>query len=163
MVTRSCDDERMASRCTVFAIDEADFRQVPETDTLPNYNSAPSRMAVAAETPMLELGQRWRALHFAMGNQPAEHPLGFLARGGERVPALDDGERSSGRYFPVAKTVELLEAMRLLTDEELTHNLEIRSWLECDAVDGLRLFDRLRTFVTEAVRANRGIVIHVFL
>jgi hypothetical protein len=158
----------MATRCTVFSVGETDFQEsvVEEPDTsLPRYEELTSRIARTGQTPLIEIGVRWNPLHFAIGNHPADHPLGFLARGGEPVPALDDGERSSGRYFTPERTKQILDAMRLVTDVELTAGLDIPrpTLAKLDVVEGIRLFDRLRAFVAETVQANRGIVVHLFL
>ena len=157
----------MGTKCTVFSVGEADFQEsaLDTVDTsLPKYDDLTSK-ATAGQTPMIELGVVWQALHFALGNRPAEDPLGFLAKGGEPVPALDDGERSSGRYFSPERSKELLNALRLLSDAALAANLAIPrpTLAKLDAVDGMRLFDRLRAFVAEAVAANRGIIVHLFL
>lgn len=158
----------MATKCTVFSVGETDLQEsvVDQPDTsLPKYDDLTSRIALTGQTPMIELGVKWSALHFALGNHSAEHPLGFLSRGGEPVPALDDGERSSGRYFSTEAAHALLTAIQLMSDQELTKNLEIPrpTLAKLDVVDGIRLFDRLRAFVAEAVKANRGIVVHLFL
>jgi hypothetical protein len=158
----------MATKCTVFSVGETDFKEsvVDDPDTsLPKYDELTSNVARSGQTPMFELGIKWQPLHYALGNHPPEHPLGFLARGGEPVPALDDGERSSGRYFSPERATEMLNALRLLGDEELTKRLEIPrpTLARLEVVDGIRLFDQLRTFVAQAVRANRGIVVHLFI
>ncbi len=158
----------MATKCTVFSVGETDFQEsvVEEPDTsLPRYEELSSRIARTGQTPLLELGVRWNTLHFALGNHPAEHPLGFLARGGEPVHALDDGERSSGRYFTPARAREILDAMRLVSDADLTTGLNTPrpTLAKLDVVDGIRLFDRLREFVAQTVQTNRGIVVHLFL
>lgn len=157
----------MGTKCTVFSVGENDFQE-SASDTLetslPKYDDLTSK-AVAAQTPLIELGQQWQALHFALGNRPVEDPLAFLAKGGEPVPALDDGERSSGRYFSPARTRDILNAVRLLPDAELAANLAIPrpTLAKLDAVDGLRLFDRLRAFLAQTVSADRGVVVHLFL
>jgi len=158
----------MGTKCTVFSVGETDFQEsvsdLPDT-SLPKYAEMTSKVARAGQTPMLELGYKWHPLHFALGNHPADHPLGFLARGGAPVPALDDGERSSGRYFAPPAARNVLLALRRLSDQELTKNLAIPrpTITRLEVVDGVRLFDRLRAFIAEAVAAERGIVVHVFV
>src|SRR5262245_11893717 len=136
-----------ATKCTVFSVGETDFQEsvVEEPDTsLPRYEDLTSRIAMTGQTPMIELGVKWNPLHYALGNHPAEHPLGFLARGGAAVPALDDGERSSGRYFTPDQAREILNALRLTGDAELTAGLNVPrpTLAKLDVVDGVRLFDR---------------------
>jgi hypothetical protein len=155
------------TKCTVFSVGPTDFQEsiVEEPDTsLPRYEELSSRIARTGQTPLIELGAAWTTLHHALGNHPADHPLGFLAVGGSPVPALDEGELSSGRYFDPVHTGEILNAMRLVSDSELTTNLQypLPKLAKLDVVDGVRLFDRLRGFVAEAVQARRGIVVHLF-
>jgi hypothetical protein len=156
----------MATRCTVFSVGEGDFQEVvEEPDTsLPRYDDLTSRIALTAQTPMLELGVNWQPLHFAFGDHPAEHPLGFLAHGGEAVPALDDGELSSGRYFPPARVKEILDALQRTPDRDVASNLALPrpAIARLDAVDGLRLFDQLTEFLGDATAVGRGIVVHLF-
>lgn len=156
----------MSTKCTVFSVGEGDFAAVvDEPDTsLPRYADLTSRIALTAQTPMLELGVQWQPLHFALGNHPAEHPLGFLARGGEPVPALDDGQDSSGRYFTPARAKEILDALQRMPDRDVASNLAIPrpTLAKLDAVDGLRLFDQLTELCADAVATSRGIVVHLF-
>jgi len=153
----------MATKCTVFSVGDADLDEVvdqPDT-SLPRYEDLTSRIAVTAQTPMLELGVNWQPLHFAFGDHAAVHPLGFLAAGGEAVPALDDGEHSSGRYFAPARVKEILDALQRTPDRDVASNLAA-SPTKLDAVDGLRLFDLLTEFLVDAAATNRGIVVHRF-
>ncbi len=154
----------MATKCTVFSVGEGDFAEVDDEPSLPRYEDLTSRIALTAQTPMLELGVQWQPLHFGLGNHPAEHPLGFLARGGEPVPALDDGEDSSGRYFMPARAKEILDALQRMPDREVASNLSVvrPTLAKLDAVDGLRLFDRLTEFLANAAAMGRGIVVHLF-
>jgi hypothetical protein len=156
----------MATKCTVFSVGEGDFKEVvDEPDTsLPRYDDLTSRIALTAQTPMLELGASWEPLHYAFGDHPATHPLGFLASGGEAVPALDDGEQSSGRYFPPARVKEILDGLQRTPDHDVASKLAVDrpAVARLDAVDGLRLFDQLTEFLADASAAGRGIVVHLF-
>jgi hypothetical protein len=156
----------MGLKCTVFSIGEADLATTPADDTsLPRYDELTSRMSLKGATPMIELGEAWAALHWALGDHAAEQPAGFLSAGGEAVSALDDGERSSGRYFAPSLTAKILAALVLASDRDLTARFAKTpaAVARIEPVEGLRLFDRLRGFVAQAVAANHGVVVHLFI
>jgi len=122
----------------------------PASDmTLPTYDDITSKVARAAQPHTLELGPNWAALHGALGNHGADHVLGFLAAGGVRFAPLEDGTRSSGRYYPAAAVIKLLAAVAKIKEADIQ-------------VDVRRPFQKLRTFLAEAVETERGMIVHLF-
>jgi hypothetical protein len=157
----------VATQVTVFSVKdtevEVDTRE-DDASSLPAYNELTSKITRSAQTPMLELGTRWATLHHLFGDREGNHPLGFLASGGLPVPALDDGQLSSGRYFSPAATVEIAAALDGAPDHDLTSRVGRLpvGVPRLTAVEAIRLFDKLRAFVGDAVRSGRGIVVHRF-
>jgi hypothetical protein len=137
-----------SSCCTVFSISEAELQTPPDT-SLPGYDvSSVDDTREEAET--LELGNRWPLLHEALGDYDGEHPLAFMKAGGAAFAALDDGPRSSGRYFSPLLVQSIRSAV-----ERLTHTI-MRADVRAD-------FERLRTFLHQTAEHRRGIVVHVFM
>ena len=132
--------------------------------SLPAYNEPTSKITGSSQTPMLELGTRWATLHQLLGDRDGAHPLAFLVSGGLPVPALEDGKTSTGRYFSPQVTSEILTALGVADDHELTarvKNLPV-GVPRVTAVEAIRMFDKLRSFVADAVSAGNGIVVHRF-
>ena len=131
------------STCTLFSVSDADLDS-PADVTLPTYDDHTSLMAPVAKPHIVELGTGWEPLHRAL------EPLDLLEGGGERFAPLDDGTRSTGRYWSPAATVKLLAAIAKLKPETL------------DADVG-RLLTKVRVFLAEAVESDRGIIVHKLL
>lgn len=89
---------------------------------------------------MLELGPGWRDIHTALGGHGDEHPLGFLAAGGEPVPSMQS-PTASGRCFQPASTVDLLAWVARVDDPRVR---------------------KLRQFLADAVLAKHGVIVHHF-
>jgi hypothetical protein len=138
------------STCTLFSVSDADLDS-PADVTLPTYDDQTSVMAPVAKPHIVELGTGWGALHRALGNRPEGEPLGFLGGGGERFVPLDDGTRSTGRYFAPAETVKLLAAIAKVKDDDVV-TTELK-----------QLLTKVRTFLAEAVAGDRGIIVHKLL
>jgi hypothetical protein len=138
----------MAQSCTMFSVSDAEIE--PSSDmTLPTYDDITSKVTRSAEPHTLELGPAWGELHAALGNHGADHALGFLAAGGVRFAPLDDGNRSSGRYFNAAAVIKLLAAIAKLKEGDLHINVR-------------RPLQKVRTFLAESVETERGIIVHLF-
>jgi hypothetical protein len=157
----------VAPQVTVFSVKDTEVDvDTPDDDpsSLPAYNELTSKITRSAATPMLELGTRWATLHHLFGGRESGEPLGFLAGGGSPVPALDDGRASSGRYFAPAVTVAIAAALEATTDHELTARVSSTpvGVPKLTAVEVIRLVDKLRAFLGDAVRSGRGIVVHRF-
>ena len=131
----------------MFSISEEELEAASDT-SLPGYDQT-SVMTDVAKPHTLELGTKWAALHAALGNHGATHPLGFLGGGGAAFAALDDGAQSNGRYFTPALVDQIRWAVDRMAD------MYLRPDLRAD-------FERLRTFLHEAGDQNRGIVVHQF-
>ncbi|MBA3459941.1 MAG: hypothetical protein H0T46_08265 [Deltaproteobacteria bacterium] len=136
--------------CTLFSVGDADLAS-PADETLPTYDDHTSLMAPVAKPHVVELGTEWAPLHRTLGAHADAEPLGFLGGGGERFAPLEDGTRSTGRYFAPAATVKLLAAIAKLRDETVPDG-ELR-----------RLLSRVRVFLAEAVEGDRGIIVHKLL
>ncbi len=117
--------------------------------TLPTYDDISSKATRGTQPHTLELGPKWAALHKALGDHGADHALGFLAAGGVRFTPLEDGARSSGRFFAASAVIKLLAAVAKIQDGDL--HLEVR-----------RPLQKLRVFLAEAVEAERGVIVHLF-
>ena len=128
---------------TVFSIRESDLASARPDTTLPTYDEASGLLSQRGPLHALELGANWAAVHRALGDHAAEHPLGFLAAGGEPVPSLADRAHSSGRFFAPILVVQILAVLAQITQPP-------------------REIERLRVFLGEAVAADRGIVVHAF-
>jgi hypothetical protein len=138
------------ARCTVFSISEAELQPAGD-ETIPSYDELSSKVSKAGKPHLLELGVQWSQLHEALGSPRGDQLLGFLAAGGEPVTSLEDGPRSSGRFFGPAVTTRILAATVLIEDKHVAHD-ELR-----------QLVRRLRVFLAEVVLAERGIIVHQFV
>ena len=129
--------------CTLFAIAAHELDASLES-SLPGYDDASaSRTGARYESSApLALGTAWPALHVALGDRGADHPLGFLEAGGEERAEFA-GPQSRGRYFTPAATVKILAALARLTRPSPD-------------------VERLRVFVAETVASERGLVVHQF-
>ncbi len=131
--------------------------------TLPTYDEHTSGMRAYVQPHTSDLGTQWEALHRGLGNLPGTEPLGFLGDGGERFAALDDGVRSSGRYFSPAAVIKLLAAVARLKDDHVMKNIATLRIVEVSVSDLLRLLARVRIFLAEAVEGERGVIVHKLL
>jgi len=138
----------MTLSCTMFSVGDSELAPASEM-TLPTYDDISSKVTRGTQPHTLELGPNWAALHTALGDHGADHALGFLAAGGVRFAPLDDGARSSGRYFAAPAVIKLLAAVAKLHDGDF--HIEAR-----------RPLQRLRVFLAEAVEAERGVIVHLF-
>ena len=157
----------MRISCTIVSISYAEVQAdiaSDEDSTLPHYDSELSEKVSQLEhSQLLQLGPIWMELHETWGNQPPDHPLGFLAAGGASLPALGDGSHSSGRYFGPDIVAKILAAVhdaerevrpgvaRRLFKRARTANPEVQ-----------HVFERIAKFLAETVDAGRGIIIHQF-
>ncbi|MGE0547095.1 MAG: DUF1877 family protein [Kofleriaceae bacterium] len=138
----------MASKCNLFAIDDTELEVGPEPETsLPGYDEQTSVMTQLRRLHTLQLGTAWPALHAALGNHDADCVLGFLAAGGTVFGWLEDGPRSSGRYFSPEQVRTLHGALDRIADDAVAPELQ-------------KLYGRIRSFVAEAEQTGRGIVVH---
>jgi hypothetical protein len=138
----------MGQSCTLFAISAseltpADGRNAPRSD------ETTMKVARPGGLHTLELGRTSAALHAALGNHPADHPLGFLVAGGEAVPPLDDKPQSAGRYFTPAEVVKIRAALAAIKDTTID-----------DAVLGP--LQKVRILFGEAATTERGVIVHLF-
>ena len=148
--------------CTLFSISDADLA-VSSDSSLPAYDEVSSRPSQQVHPHTLDLGLSWRELHVALGNHPAAHPLGFIAGGGRPFAALDDGARSSGRYFSPAEVARIRADVIDVADEQLAWGFAGRRLpTNSDRTEPLKNLERLRKFLAEVVAANRGIIVHQF-
>jgi hypothetical protein len=157
--------EVMSKSCTLVSIDDSDVSmQVTPDTSLPGYDSdVSSKIQTLAPNQLLPLGEMWTELHEVWGDPPADHPLGFLAAGGEPLPALADGRRSSGRYFAPAIVARIVAALgdasmamrpgvvRRVFRRARTANPEVQV-----------AFDRVSAFLATAVADGRGVIVHLF-
>ncbi len=155
----------MGVSCTIISISYAEvYDPAPDDLTLPHYDSElSSKVSQLERSQLLQLGPIWMELHDTWGSHPADHPLGFLAGGGNPVPALDEGEYSSGRYFDAETVIKILAAVhdaerevrpgvaRRLFKRARTANPEVQ-----------HVFEKIAKFLGETVAAGRGIIIHQF-
>ena len=148
--------------CTLFSVTDSDL-QSPAEMTLPTYDDRTSKMGSYVQPHTADLGMVWESLHRALGVHPPGHPLGFLGGGGDRFAALDDGARSSGRYFPPATVIKLLAAVAKINDDYLMKNIARMQIVEVSVSDLLRLLARVRIFLAEAVEGDRGVIVHKLL
>lgn len=148
--------------CTLFSVADADLES-PGEMTLPTYDDRTSKMGAYVQPHTAELGVHWQSLHRALGNHPGESPLGFLADGGERFPALDDGVRSTGRYFAPPAVIKLLAAVARLNDDSLMKNIAKLQVIDVSVAEVLRMLARVRIFLAEAVENDRGVIVHKLL
>jgi hypothetical protein len=148
----------MAKYCTLFSIAEAELSP-PSDGTLPPHDDASSRLSQITHPHTLELGPSWQLLHAAAGNHTGDHPLAFMVSGGEAFAALDDGSRSSGRYFPPSRIGQILEALDKLSDRQVARNVP----RPAPPKDVQRHLGRLREFLAEVVAAgDRGLIVYAF-
>ena len=145
--------------CTLFSVSDADLDS-PAEMTLPTYDDRTSKMGNYVQPHTADLGTSWEPLYRALGAHPAAHPLGFLGDGGAPFTALDDGPRSSGRYFAPATVVKLLAAVAKLSDDYLMKNIAKMQILDVSVAELLRLLARVRIFLAEAVEGDRGVIVH---
>lgn len=148
--------------CTLFSVtnDELEPSASPEV-TLPSISDRTSRISAAIARPhIVELAELWKPLHEALGGHGADHPLGFLAAGGEPFAALDDGPRSQGRFFSPARTVKMLAAVARVTEEHLMRNIAKNKLVVPAVAELVRSLTRLRIFLAEAVTGDRGVIVH---
>jgi hypothetical protein len=138
----------MGQSCTLFAVSASELQPVDERRS-PRSDETTMKVARPGGLHTLELGRGWDALHAALGNHPAGHPLGFLAAGGESVPPLDDKQHSCGRYFTPAEVVKLRAAVDAIRDNTID-----------DAVLGV--LQRVRILLGEAAQTDRGVIVHLF-
>lgn len=133
---------RYEVRCTLFSVSEAELQEA--TGDLPAFADGNSRPSISVTTSpvglVLELGEGWQDVHAALGAHPVDHPLGFLAGGGELVPSMQAGP-DSGRCFMPAATIELLARVARIDDPRVR---------------------RLRQFLADAVLAKHGVIVHQF-
>ncbi len=148
--------------CTLFSVSDSDLESPPEM-TLPTYNERTSKLGSYVQPHTADLGLAWEALHRALGAHMEGHPLGFLGAGGTRFAPLDDGSRSSARYFPPATTIKLLAAVAKVNDDYLMKNIAKMQIVEVSVSDLLRLLARVRIFLAEAVEGDRGVIVHKLL
>lgn len=137
----------MAVCCTIFSVEA----------------SNPSEKRALDRSPALFLASAWNALHFSLGNHDGNHPLAFIAHGGEAT--------AEGRYFGPDAVARIADAMADVSDDELARNFALR-----DEVDdpnslypsGFSPFvvreilhgaERLRDFLDDVSAAHRGIVV----
>ncbi len=132
----------------MFSVSDSELEPAGDM-TLPTYDDITSKVTRQAKPHTLELGPAWGTLHTALGDHGADHPLGFLAAGGARFAALEDGDHSSGRYFNAAAVIKLLVAVAKLKESDLH-------------VDVRRPMQKVRSFLAETVEAERGIIVHLF-
>lgn len=151
---------RVGVVCTLFSVSN-DELAAPSVDvTLPSIERT-SRVSAAIGRPhIVELGEIWKPLHEALGAHGPEHPLGFLAAGGEPYKPLDDAGRSSGRYFTPAQTIKLLAAIARVTEDHLMRNIAKNRLVVPAVAEMIRSLVRLRIFLAEAVTGDRGVIVH---
>jgi hypothetical protein len=151
------------ANCTLFSVTDADLRDGGDVPTvtveLRATDDPTSKMMRGRDDHTLALGTNWGALHLALGEHGAGHPLGFLADGGEPVAALDDGARSRGRYFDLEAIQDVRAALEHArpggADPGGERRASGRASVGPDAA-------RLRSFLDEAIAAGRGIIVHLF-
>src|SRR5438094_7475767 len=150
----------MQTRCTVISVEEADVA----TAASAQHFDVTTKPAQLPQTPMLELGLHWAALHYAFGNYAGDHPLAFLASGGDSVPALEEAQQSSGRFFAPDAAAAILAALQALSDRGLGHAMERTPSFAAtlDATTALDWLGKLRAFLGDTIAAKRGIVVHRF-
>lgn len=145
--------------CTLFSVADSDLETPPEM-TLPTYDERTSKLGSYVQPHTADLGLAWESLHRALGAHPDGNPLGFLAYGGTRFAALDDGPRSTARYFHPALVVKLLAAVAKVNDDYLMKNIAKMQIIDVSVSDLLRLLARVRIFLAEAVEGDRGVIVH---
>ena len=152
----------MAVICTLFSVSNDDLESPSVDVTLPSIADRTSRVSAAIGRPhIVELAEIWKPLHDALGEHGSEHPLGFLAAGGEPFKPLDDGSRSHGRFFTPAQTIKMLAAVARVTEDHLMRNIAKNKLLVMPAVAELiRSLTKLRVFLAEAVSSDRGVIVH---
>ncbi len=129
--------------CTLFAI-SADELDGATDMTLPKYDDVSSKISGVQRPHTLALGNAWSNVHALLGGHEGDHPLSFMIEGGAAVPAFDDGERSSGRFFSPELVNKILIAIA-------------RMAMPPEAVD------RLRVFVAEVAATGNGLIVHRFV
>lgn len=147
--------------CTLFSVNTDDL-VAPTTDvSLPSIADRTSKVSAAIDRPhIVELAQIWKPLHAALGNHGPDHPLGFLAHGGEPFKPLDDGSGSHGRYFTPAQTIKMLAAVARVTEDHLMRNIAKNDLAVPAVAELIRSLVKLRVFLAEAVTADRGVIVH---
>lgn len=126
--------------CTLFSVSDAELQDA--TGDLPAYSDGDSLQSITTAPVglVLELGAGWNELHTVLGARGDEHPLGFLASGGEQVPSMQSAA-SSGRCFRPAATIELLAWVARIDDPRVR---------------------KLRQFLADTVLAKHGVIVHHF-
>ena len=146
--------------CTLFSVTSDDIAASSDV-TLPSITERSSKVSASIGRPhIVELGETWRPLHEALGAHPGDHPLGFLAAGGEPFAALDDGATSSGRFFTPVRTVQMLAAIARVTEEHLMRNIAKNQLVVPAVAELVRALTKLRIFLAEAVTGDRGVIVH---
>jgi hypothetical protein len=112
--------------------------------TLPKYDDVSSKISGVQRPHTLALGNAWSNVHALLGGHEGDHPLSFMIEGGAAVPAFDDGERSSGRFFSPELVAKILIAIA-------------RMAMPPEAID------RLRVFVAEVAATGNGLIVHRFV
>ena len=135
----------MTGTCNLFSIHDSEL-QVASDDTLPRYDHT-SVTSKLSKLHTLQLGSLWHQLHVALGNRDGDNLLGFLSAGGTVFGWLDDGPRSSGRYFGPDEVFMLRNALDHVPETALRTDLQ-------------PMFLRVREFVRDAAAGARGIVVH---
>lgn len=147
--------------CTLFSVTEDDIQSPGADVPLPSIADRTSKVSQAMGRPhIVELGEIWKPLHDALGAHAPEHPLGFLAAGGEPFAPLDEGSHSSGRFFSPAQTIKMLAAVARVTEEHLMRNIAKNQLAVPAVAELLRSLTKLRVFLAEAVTADRGVIVH---
>ncbi|MDB4961058.1 MAG: hypothetical protein JWP01_1057 [Myxococcales bacterium] len=138
----------MGQSCTLFAVAASELKPADERKS-PRTDETTMKVVRPGALHTLELGRAWTALHVALGGHPGDHPLGFLAAGGEAVPPLDDKEHSGGRYFTPAEVVKLRAAFAAVKDPTLDDSV-------------LGPLQKVRILLGEAAQTDRGVIVHLF-
>jgi len=152
----------MAASCTILSIGPHELH--PEgDDSLPAYDDISSKISQLTSPHMLQLGEQWLPIHMALGAPPATAPLGFLAGGGEALPSLADGDRSSGRYFNPPATQNIAKALADVARSfrpSVVRQLFARG--SRSDLDTRASFVELYEFVLKVASSGRGLIVHVF-
>lgn len=148
--------------CTLFSVTNDDVASsAPAEVTLPSISDRSSKVSASIGRPhIVELFELWQPLHAALGAHGPEHPLGFLAGGGEQFAPLSDGERSHGRLFSPARTIQMLAAIARVTEDHLMRNIAKNDLAVPPVAELIRSLTKLRIFLAEAVTGDRGVIVH---
>lgn len=147
--------------CTLFSVTNDDIQSPGADVTLPSIADRTSKVSAAIGRPhIVELGELWQPLHDALGAHAGDHPLGFLAAGGEPFKPLDDGSSSQGRFFTHQQTIKMLAAVARVTEEHLMRNIAKNKLVVPAVAELIRSLTKLRVFLAEAVTGDRGVIVH---